>query len=76
MGQTETFGTAASAQQYHGIIPDTPSSHGLGLDSKLLIEKLDSQINALASAATNINSTLVHNDPDLPEQSCARHPHQ
>ena len=57
-GQPDIFGTAASAQWYHGIIPGTPISNDLGGGGQSLIEKLDNQFDALKLAATNSNSAL------------------
>ena len=58
IGHPDTFGTAASELRYHGIVPGTPRFHDLGGDSQSLIEKLDSQFDALMSAATNSNYAL------------------
>jgi hypothetical protein len=59
--QPDTFGTAASAQRFHGI--DPTSSHGTDAPGQPgspddLMAQLDSHFDNLASAATNSNSAL------------------
>ena len=53
------FGTAASAQRLHGIIPGVPANGHSG-GTLGLLELMDGQFDALAAASSTINAALDH----------------
>ena len=56
----DMFGTAAAAQQLHGIVHGIPTASGHGGDTPGLMELLDGQFDALAEASSTSNAALDH----------------
>ena len=54
----DMFGTAAVAQQLHGIVPGLPNASRHGGEAQGIIELLDGQFDALAAASSTRNSAL------------------
>ena len=52
------FGTAAAAQQLHGILPHLHNAIGHGGDAQGILELLDGQFDALAEASSTRNAAL------------------
>ena len=54
----DMFGTAAAAQQLHGIVPGLLTASGHGEDTQGLLELLDGQFEALVAASSTSNAAL------------------
>ena len=54
----DMFGTAAAAQQLHGIVPSLPTASGHGGGTQGLLELLDGQFDALVAASSTSNAAL------------------
>ena len=52
------FGTAATVQQLHGIVPGLPNASGHGGDARGILELTEGQFDALAAASSTSNAAL------------------
>ena len=80
----DMFGTAAAAQQLHGIVPGLPNASGHRGDAQGIMELLDDQLDALTAASSTSNAgtarrrhhTTIFGYQGRPDQPCGHHTQQ